>query len=338
MNTRFSPKDKQVISGQDLLERNLRAGMHRLGYDLLRTAMIDKRLSRTHTLILGLITISMEHHGYARPSRQSMAVWAGVTPKRVSNVLSDLAKHGYLERVNIEEDSARVFTFGHTVEHDALLAEITTFCAQMRDSVYGESSPPGGNKSSPAAAESSPSGPKSSPAGPNSSRGGGNFSEGAAKSSPSGHQSSRGGGNFPSSHDIQHEGHSLLEDNIYIPTTTTSLSSLEGRAKSTDRSSVVVGWISEWMNAPRENAEQWLANQIAIANGNDALVYEAIRILRSRIDAGDLIARKMAFLSQTIHKLAAEKASTPAKESADRYLDRQKEIEKQKQLDKLRKI
>lgn len=120
------------LSGQDLLERNLRSGMYRLGYDLLITATADKRLDRTAIKVLGGIVWAMQHTGYSTPSRSALASFAGVGLRRVSNILSDLVRLGYIARVHIEEHESKVMTYGNQIDHDTIEAEIAHYCSVLR--------------------------------------------------------------------------------------------------------------------------------------------------------------------------------------------------------------
>jgi uncharacterized protein YdaU (DUF1376 family) len=70
------------------------------------------------------------------------------------------------------------------------------------------------------------------------------------------------------------------------------------------RRDVVVRILADAFRMPTDNAETWLANQIALA-GQD-IVLEAVRIYVGNVDRGEIIAKPAVFISKTINRLMGE--------------------------------
>lgn len=121
-----------AVSDRELLERNLRTGMRSAGFDVLVRAAADKRLDRKALLVLAGIVWAMQHTGYATPARSALAAFAGVSLKRISNIIYDLISLGYLARITVEEEEKRVYTYGEQLDHERIEAEISRYCAELR--------------------------------------------------------------------------------------------------------------------------------------------------------------------------------------------------------------
>ena len=129
--------------------------------------MLDRRLLRGHLAILASIAMCINNDtARAWPSRQTLAIMAGMDAEAVTNRLIELRKMGYLvaERQRVPEAANRsltVYTFGK-VDHATIRRETTKFVNEMRTRAQGNldepaTSPPAGTiveKSPPAVAES----------------------------------------------------------------------------------------------------------------------------------------------------------------------------------------
>ena len=293
--------------------------MRSAGFDVLVCAAADKRLDRKSILILAGIVWAMQHTGYATPSRAALAAFAGVSLKRVSNILYDLTQHGYIERINVPEEDRRVFTFGSQLDHERIESEISRYCAVLRGDkvpdiagLYKQAGEVIGSEADEKFPEKVPGKDEKFPETAESSR----------KKFPENGNSSQQGGN--SGCDSSQKNDPTLYGRDSSNTTTTVTYDKKGGDKVadapkrgggngpfSDRTSVLVSDVAKWGNMPEENARQWIGTQRNYLGGRDDIIFEAARILASKLIAGDLIARPIAFLSQTINKLGRE-VGTPA--------------------------
>ena len=112
---------------------------------VLKAALVDNRLHRSHRLILvSLVERSNSKTCTAWPSRMTIAADTDLEPKTVSNKLSELIAWGYVktERAPIEE-GARVltqYTFPTRYDVDEMRKQIAIYC----DSIRSGSSPRAG--------------------------------------------------------------------------------------------------------------------------------------------------------------------------------------------------
>lgn len=127
---------------------------------VLKAALVDTRLHRSHRLILvSLVERSNSKTCTAWPSRMTIAADTELEPKTVSNKLSELIAWGYVkaEKVPLEEGERALtqYTFPTRYNVDELRKQIAIYCSSIRNgsSPRAGKFPAGGEQKFPAGGE-----------------------------------------------------------------------------------------------------------------------------------------------------------------------------------------